>query len=534
MKPINAVALVLFSLVGSLSAQQDAAAASGSLGGDRCLLFTPFGPLIVDSEITADGKKIGDRWNEIATALLKQADKDNDGKVTWEEGARNPCFAFGRMWGQSAPQGIKDYDDNGNGIVEVDEFGNLLVSYPRIYWYHEYHPGKLPQIFELLDTNQDKTLSEGELSATPSRLKSRDVDDSDLLEVRELTGNVTDRTRTGPVAIKVVGVGAYTRWESVYEELVKRYANKEGRLVAASFPIVPKLVATLDDNNNGQLDKDEVRGFASARHHVHLKIRFGKIGEKAAEIELASVSFGGAAKLATAPGKVLLAIPGTMIELAAQDSTRSYSGTAEATVKRLDADKNGYIERKELKGRNLRQYGSAVDAWDANGDGRVYSKEIQASFDAYQAVRNTAVFVNVVTQGRALFGILDQTGDGRLSLREMRTAGERMKPLDKNGDGKIAIAEVPIYVVMDFSRGSTSGLPPRKYGFRHSIGSQPATEKEAPDWFIRMDRNGDGDVTLREWLGTKEQFQKLDKNDDGFIEQAEAVAGSKPGTKSSR
>ncbi len=52
--------------------------------------------------------------------------------------------------------------------------------------------------------------------------------------------------------------------------------------------------------------------------------------------------------------------------------------------------------------------------------------------------------------------------------------------------------------------------------------------------FIRMDRNGDGDLTLREWLGTKEQFQNLDKNSDGFIEQAEALAASESGTKSLR
>ena len=44
-----------------------------------------------------------------------------------------------------------------------------------------------------------------------------------------------------------------------------------------------------------------------------------------------------------------------------------------------------------------------------------------------------------------------------------------------------------------------------------------------PEWFVRMDRNGDGDVTLQT-LGEEEQFKKLDANGDGFIELKEAEA----------
>ncbi len=42
-----------------------------------------------------------------------------------------------------------------------------------------------------------------------------------------------------------------------------------------------------------------------------------------------------------------------------------------------------------------------------------------------------------------------------------------------------------------------------------------------------MDRNNDGDVTEGEFLGTPEQFKKLDKNGDGFIERSEAEAAKK-------
>jgi hypothetical protein len=39
-----------------------------------------------------------------------------------------------------------------------------------------------------------------------------------------------------------------------------------------------------------------------------------------------------------------------------------------------------------------------------------------------------------------------------------------------------------------------------------------------------MDRNGDGDVSLREWLGTREQFDAIDTDRDGLISVEEAEA----------
>jgi Ca2+-binding EF-hand superfamily protein len=42
-----------------------------------------------------------------------------------------------------------------------------------------------------------------------------------------------------------------------------------------------------------------------------------------------------------------------------------------------------------------------------------------------------------------------------------------------------------------------------------------------------MDRNQDGDVSRREFLGTAESFQKLDQDGDGLIDTKEAAAKKK-------
>jgi hypothetical protein len=43
-----------------------------------------------------------------------------------------------------------------------------------------------------------------------------------------------------------------------------------------------------------------------------------------------------------------------------------------------------------------------------------------------------------------------------------------------------------------------------------------------PAWFTKMDRNGDGDVSRREFLGTEEEFKMLDADGDGLISPEEA------------
>ena len=45
-----------------------------------------------------------------------------------------------------------------------------------------------------------------------------------------------------------------------------------------------------------------------------------------------------------------------------------------------------------------------------------------------------------------------------------------------------------------------------------------------PVWFRKMDKNDDGDISPREWLGTDEDFAKIDADGDGLISAAEAIA----------
>jgi len=59
-----------------------------------------------------------------------------------------------------------------------------------------------------------------------------------------------------------------------------------------------------------------------------------------------------------------------------------------------------------------------------------------------------------------------------------------------------------------------------------SLVPPPPRPAAGPAWFRKMDRNRDGDVSRREFLGTREQFDRLDLDHDGLLSPKEAQAAT--------
>src|SRR5207245_2190078 len=97
--------------------------------------------------------------------------------------------------------------------------------------------------------------------------------------------------------------------------------------------------------------------------------------------------------------------------------------------------------------------------------------------------------------------------------------------LDKDKKGFITKKDmVPRQFQVTVSQGSnlSRGLqPPQPFirgGLR--VGLPPSTR--GPVWFRKMDRNGDGDVSRKEFLGTDADFRRIDTDGDGLISVEEA------------
>ncbi len=142
-------------------------------------------------------------------------------------------------------------------------------------------------------------------------------------------------------------------------------------------------------------------------------------------------------------------------------------------------------------------------------------------FSAVQTSQSDQISLGAVVDGYPLLPMLDPNGDGRFTIRELRELEHRLSLFDKDGDGDLSQREMqsPIRVCL--------GLGPTVHGELAGLRriEQPDWTPlvAAPDWFVRMDRNGDNDLTRNEFPGLDEQFSALDADADGLISAAEAL-----------
>ncbi len=127
-----------------------------------------------------------------------------------------------------------------------------------------------------------------------------------------------------------------------------------------------------------------------------------------------------------------------------------------------------------------------------------------------------------------LLDALDVNQDGKLSKEEIEGAVAALRKLDKNQDGKLSREEI--------------GWPPAGMGRRGRGGPGPARPPAAdpgssssspPVSFVERimshDKDGDGKVTEEELPDRmKWMVRRLDTNQDGAIDKAEAEAAATP------
>jgi hypothetical protein len=120
--------------------------------------------------------------------------------------------------------------------------------------------------------------------------------------------------------------------------------------------------------------------------------------------------------------------------------------------------------------------------------------------------------VRFAVRSSNLFETIDDDRDARLSRLELLRFADRIA-----GTGDVA-------TVQDLSQGLTLAIGPAESWLLRAAGASPAAMPvAAPRWFQSMDVNGDGAVSLREFLPPRERFEKLDANRDGLLEPSEAA-----------
>jgi Ca2+-binding EF-hand superfamily protein len=125
------------------------------------------------------------------------------------------------------------------------------------------------------------------------------------------------------------------------------------------------------------------------------------------------------------------------------------------------------------------------------------------------------------------FAQFDANGDGRLTHGEWLRAMAAIRAWDINHDGEISPDELPRHFIGTFHLGTLSPAPSAPMMNDMNQTTAPtAPASSAPSWFQKMDRNRDGEVSLREFLGPLSVFRRLDTNHDGYLDANEARAAS--------
>lgn len=220
-----------------------------------------------------------------------------------------------------------------------------------------------------------------------------------------------------------------------------------------------------------------------------------------------------------------LNVNGLKVALAAK-RTHASSGDRSAFYKLrfavVDQDKNNYLDRAEFAALGLS--GAEFRDVDANGDGQIVRGEL-TDYLSKKASSSTGhnVVIAIADESPSLFDYLDTRSDGRLSPRELNTAADRLRNLDRNHDGRLTLGEIRTQarIEVGVKRPDTDRAVRAMAGRQRQM-ELPTPDDRGPKWFRKMDRNYDGDVSWREFLGPRAVFDQLDTDHDGLLSPEEA------------
>jgi Ca2+-binding EF-hand superfamily protein len=139
---------------------------------------------------------------------------------------------------------------------------------------------------------------------------------------------------------------------------------------------------------------------------------------------------------------------------------------------------------------------------------------------AIQSGTSDQISLGAVNDGYPMLPVLDPNDDGKFTLRELRGLGKSLAQFDRNQDGQILKDELRPTIRVAF------GMGPHVHQALAGIRNVNPFTKPAvagPEWFVRMDRNKDGDLTRKEFPGTDEQFTQLNADGDEFVSAEEAL-----------
>jgi Ca2+-binding EF-hand superfamily protein len=355
-----------------------------------------------------------------------------------------------------------------------------------------------------LDMNKDGRVDEAEWKAAPEVLRKFDKNDDELIGPGELVDRTAYPGALGSTLL--VAPAPDAKPDAVTDALPLvvlplRTADTRWANVVAARRAKEKL----------PLAADALLALRTAAPATAWQVKLAS--GKPATLEPVGGKLPTNGRLALTSGRVQLELRADEGKLAEQFATtrkRFLANFAE-----FDADSDGSLDAKELANTKAGQFKQLQLIADRDGDGKLAEKELAAWLDLQEQIARGHVLLTVLDHGSGLFELLDADHDGALSVRELRVAWSRLKASGCISDGGFDRTKLPRHLLAAVSHG-------------HPQQALDKPVRGGPEWFRAMDRNGDGDVSRREFTGPATVFDKLDGDKDGLLTADEAGKAEKP------
>lgn len=509
------------------------------------------GPIRIRLHLQINERSVDATWSEAVEALFKFCDRNGDGILDPTELApfneprgRNPQLAVDA---NSEPPLRLMFEDRRapvtlalfSAALRTAGFDAISLAITQAQPNSERLSAAL---FRRLDRDGDGKLSLAELQEARTQLEYFDANEDELITVAELLGRVQanptrrvalpQRTRADSTSGSVDLVLLPGDVEAAVTQITSTRGDSKSKAIRrADFGGDAQTFAALDKNGDGRLDVEELKAWLGQSAPLEVRLAFGAPkGSPGSSVvskqpgDKVSVQSRATGEIDASWAKVGFRFAPTV---SGEGQDIAWKGTADRVRKQLlaVADKGGEIKRQNLA--NQPDLSSFVDFASRKTEGKLIPAEVDAALKVLARLSRCRMTIGIRDHGTGLFELLDQNGDGQLSPRELVQAGERLKPF-ADSTAKIGPGDLPRRLDISATAGSIPAVLSSSRAAEQA--RVKSTKQNLPAWFTNMDRNGDGEVSLREFLGPIEHFRKLDKNGDGLISPDEARAAAKPGS----
>ena len=391
------------------------------------IFMGPGRPVRLLIEFMVDRENLDVARRSVVRKLFDRLDQDKDGRLTAAEGRKVTSLGLG--YESISGDAWKELDaqpNGGDGFVSMAEFEPFVTSRfgdPLDVRPSPSRAAHAVRLFERLDTNKDRVISDEELTSTSNALGSLDYDEDETISTVELLPFenpllpvVPDQPVSVELAVPFVDVTDAKDRSAAIDEIVLLY-NRDAKgdvavegqtdgLTLEEIGFTQEEFAALDGDGNQQLDRSEIgRMFAEFDPDVEVEVVLPHKQRIRPSIS-ARVLRRHLPIRVRQKARDSLAIVNQNVQLTMRSlstMSKSYDNVQYYRLQfyRSDADKNKYLDEGEFGQVGLN--GASFESVDRDGDGQVLREELIEFVRGSASTAQTQLVMAVGKDGQTLF-----------------------------------------------------------------------------------------------------------------------------------